>query len=106
MDLLEGLRWSRVLFIVILLVDQTVSEDVLVGIAGLMCSISCCIFAMESESEKDVALYLVVITLTCSFVVYFLSGVTQSRFAAMALLFVTVSNGMFSFSDVRVLILT
>lgn len=85
-----------VLFIVILVVNQIVSEDAmfLVGLAGFMSSIFCCICVIGGKSERDLVLFYGdnFSVFFCSFSLYYkiaLSAGVQSRFAAAALLFVT-----------------
>ena len=47
----------------------------LVEMSGLMCSVSFCIFATEGESDRDVALFLEIVTVNCFFMAFLLATV-------------------------------
>ena len=49
----------------------------LVEMAGLMCSIPCCIFLIRDKSERDVALFHVVITIACSALTFLITVVMR-----------------------------
>lgn len=76
------------------LIKQSAKTVFLVRLAGFMSSILCCIFVIGGKiPERNLVLFLVVITLACSSVAFLfvirLPCLLVSRFAVAALLFAT-----------------